>query len=90
MAALAQFERETIVERTNTWIAAACKAGKHVGRRPAITTERWKTARKLLLAVPPTPVVEVAEMLGVARVTVYEHIKKDPELADYRASRKNT
>ena len=88
MAALAEFERETIVERTTAGIAAARKAGKHVGRPPTITPERWKTVRKLLVADPPTPVTEIAKMLGVARVTVYDHIRKDPMLAAYRDSRR--
>lgn len=90
MAALAELERDTIRQRTKAGVDAARAAGKRIGRKPTITPEQWKTARKLLMAEPPTPVVQVAEMLGVTRVTIYEHIKKDAELVEIRKRKRQS
>ena len=88
MAALAEFERDTIRERTKVGVAAARAAGKRIGRKPSISADQWKTARKLLMTEPPTPVTRVAEMLGVTRVTIYQRIKKDEKLMAWRKERK--
>ncbi len=41
MGALAEMERELIVERTSAGLAAAREQGQIGGRRPKLTTEQW-------------------------------------------------
>lgn len=50
MGALAEMERELIVERTRAGIAAARAAGRVGGRRPKLTEEQWAQAGRLLRA----------------------------------------
>lgn len=47
-AALAEFERELISERTKAGMAAAKRAGKHVGRPRKLTAEQVEEARLLI------------------------------------------
>ena len=46
MAALAQFERRLIAERSRAGIAAARKRGKHLGRPADLTPEKVNHARR--------------------------------------------
>jgi DNA invertase Pin-like site-specific DNA recombinase len=48
MAALAQFERSLISERTRAGMAAARKRGKRMGRRRSLSPEQCDDARRLL------------------------------------------
>jgi DNA invertase Pin-like site-specific DNA recombinase len=48
LAALAEFERELISERTSAGMAAAKRRGKHVGRPRKLSAQQIDHARKLL------------------------------------------
>jgi DNA invertase Pin-like site-specific DNA recombinase len=48
MAALAQFERSLISERTRAGMAAARRRGQHVGRRRSLSQAQCEEARELL------------------------------------------
>lgn len=50
MGALAEMERELIVERTRAGLAAARAKGRVGGRRPKLTTEQWAQIGRLLEA----------------------------------------
>jgi DNA invertase Pin-like site-specific DNA recombinase len=50
IAALAEFERALISERTRAGMAAARAAGKQIGRRPSLTPEQCREACRLLNA----------------------------------------
>lgn len=50
MGALAEMERELIVERTRAGLAAARQQGRIGGRRPKLTEEQWAQAGRLLEA----------------------------------------
>ena len=50
MGALAEMERELIVERTRAGLAAARAKGRVGGRRPKLTTEQWAQVGRLLEA----------------------------------------
>ncbi|EBR0010209.1 recombinase family protein, partial [Salmonella enterica subsp. enterica serovar Adelaide] len=50
MGALAEMERELIVERTRAGLAAARAQGRVGGRRPKLTPEQWEQAGRLLAA----------------------------------------
>jgi DNA invertase Pin-like site-specific DNA recombinase len=72
LAALAEFERGRIAERTREGLAAA-KARGRVGGRPKKMTRAKIDAAKTLLAsgIPPA---DVAEQLGVSRATLYKTV----------------
>ncbi|HDT4647872.1 recombinase family protein [Citrobacter portucalensis] len=50
MGALAEMERELIVERTRAGLVAARAKGRIGGRRPKLTPEQWAQAGRLLAA----------------------------------------
>ena len=47
LAQLAEFERATLVERTNAGLAAARKRGTHLGRRFRLTPHQQREARRM-------------------------------------------
>jgi DNA invertase Pin-like site-specific DNA recombinase len=59
MAALAEFERTLISERTRAGMAAARAQGRHMGRRPSLTLEQCAEARRSIEA-GGQPLAEVA------------------------------
>ncbi|MCA8291870.1 recombinase family protein [Burkholderia vietnamiensis] len=62
MAALAQFERALISQRTKAGMAAARQRGTILGRKRALTTQQQSQALKLLETLPAT---EVAKRFNV-------------------------
>jgi DNA invertase Pin-like site-specific DNA recombinase len=78
-AALAEFERELIVERTTAGLASARARGR-AGGRPYVMT-----AAKLRLALatigqPETRIDALCRELGVSRQTLYRHVGPDGSL----------
>ena len=69
MAAMAQMERDLIVERTRAGLAAAKARGRLGGRRAKMTDNKIDAARKLLSN--GTRPKDVAENLGVSVPTLY-------------------
>lgn len=68
IGAVAQFERELMLERQRVGIEAARAEGRYSGR-PATARAKWGEARRLLEeGVGPT---KVAEMLGISMRSVY-------------------
>lgn len=72
-AALAEFERSVIRERTTAGLEAARERGK-VGGRPSMMKEQDIVAAKALLRDTNIPVKEVAKRVGVSLSTLYAHI----------------
>lgn len=72
-AALAEFERSLIRERTIAGLVAARERGARPGRKPALNVDDLAAARALLKDGHLT-VVEVARRLGVATSTLYRHV----------------
>lgn len=71
LAALAEFERARLVERTQAGLAAAKARGRAGGRPSVMTPTRQKAARDLLAGgLSPK---EAARALGVSRSTLYRH-----------------
>jgi len=69
MAAVAQMERDLIIERTRAGLEAARKRGRVGGRKRVMTEEKVNAAKKLLQGgVSPK---EVAKTLGVSVPTLY-------------------
>ncbi|EHO0042729.1 TPA: recombinase family protein [Escherichia coli] len=74
-AALAEFERGLIRERTQPGLAAArARArGRAGGRKPKLDDQQVREI-KALLRDPDIKVAEVARRYGVSRTTLYKHV----------------
>lgn len=72
-AALAEFERELIIERTRAGLTAARARGR-IGGRPAKMTAAKLEWAKSAMSKPDTNVGELCELLGVSRQTLYRHV----------------
>jgi len=72
-AALAEFERELIVERTKAGMAAARARGRHGGRPYKMTAAKLRLAMAAM-GQPETKVGEFCRELGVSRPTLYRHV----------------
>ncbi len=72
-AALAEFERNLIRERTNAGLAAARARGRAGGRKPKLDDQKVREI-KALLRDPNIQVTDVARRYGVSRTTLYKHI----------------
>lgn len=73
-AALAQFEREMMLERQREGIAAAKAAGKYKGRKP---TARAKASEVKRLASMGLGATEIAQELEIGRASVYRALKEN-------------
>jgi DNA invertase Pin-like site-specific DNA recombinase len=71
-AALAEFERSIIRERTRAGLDAAVARGRKGGRPPALSETDYASA-KALLRDPNIPIKEVARRLGVSVSALYTH-----------------
>lgn len=72
-AALSEFERELIRERTKAGLENARRNGR-VGGRPRRATNQKIEMAKVMLSDGRLTVVEVAEELGISSSTLYRHI----------------
>jgi DNA invertase Pin-like site-specific DNA recombinase len=72
-AALAEFERSLIRERTRSRLQAARRRGHVGGRPPALTSQDLAEARALVRD-PEITMEQVAKRLGVAPSTLYRHL----------------
>ncbi|HEY3689678.1 MAG TPA: recombinase family protein [Pseudonocardiaceae bacterium] len=70
LGALAHFERDLIRERTMAGLATAKAAGRTGGRPPKLTERQVEMARQMHASGEHT-ITAIAEVLGVARPTVY-------------------
>lgn len=73
MAALAEFERRLIAERTKAGLAAARARGVRLGRKPKLSPSKLREARRLVRS--GKKVEQVARKFRVSRSTLYSHIK---------------
>jgi DNA invertase Pin-like site-specific DNA recombinase len=72
-AALAEFERELIVERTKAGLASARARGRHGGAPFKMTPAKLRLAMAAM-ASRDTKVGELCAELGVTRQTLYRHV----------------
>lgn len=80
-AALAEFERELIVERTRAGLQAARARGRKGGRRFALTKAQVRLAQAAM-ANRDTSVGELAAELGIKPVTLYRYVGPDGTLRE--------
>ncbi|MES2832476.1 MAG: recombinase family protein [Pseudomonadota bacterium] len=71
-AALAEFERNLIRERTHAGLAAARARGRKGGRKPSLSPQQVREIKALLRDLS-IPVTAIAGRYGVSRTTIYKH-----------------
>ena len=78
-AALAEFERELIIERTKAGLASARARGRSGGRKPKMTAAKLRLAQAAM-GKPETKVSDLCAELGITRQTLYRHVNPKGEL----------
>jgi DNA invertase Pin-like site-specific DNA recombinase len=78
-AALAEFERELISERTKAGLASARARGRKGGAPFKMTTAKLRIAMSAM-GKPETMVNELCKELGITRQTLYRHLAPDGSL----------
>ena len=81
MAAIAEFERDLIRERTMDGLAAARARGRVGGRKPKLSPKQLKVAREMYDAkgqdgIRLHTVAEIAHVLGTTRQTIYRSLER--------------
>jgi DNA invertase Pin-like site-specific DNA recombinase len=79
-AALAEFERDLVRERTSAGLAAAGARGRHGGRPSVLTGHKLQVAREMYVSGQYT-VAAIAKTLGVSRASIYRHLARYPRPA---------
>ena len=80
-AALAEFERDLIAERTKAGLASARARGRKGGARYKMTAAKLRLAMASM-GRPDTHVGDLCKELGVTRQTLYRHVSPSGELRD--------
>jgi DNA invertase Pin-like site-specific DNA recombinase len=75
MAAFAQLERDTMIERTRAGLAAAAANGRKGGRPRKVDDAAAAKARSM--REKGINASDIAKMLGVSRATVYRYLAED-------------
>jgi DNA invertase Pin-like site-specific DNA recombinase len=83
-AALAEFERELIRERTKAGLAAARARGHRGGRRFDLSKAQVRLAQAAMKS-RDTKVSELCRELGVTRATLYRYVDPQGELREHGA-----
>ena len=79
MAAFAQLERDTMIERTRAGLAAAAANGRKGGRPRKVDDADAAKARSL--REKGIAATDIAKMLGVSRATVYRYLSEAAPLS---------
>ncbi len=75
-AAMAEFEREIIRERTHAGLESARARGRKGGRPPGLTKEaQIKAAAAVSLYNQKMPVAEICRILSLSKRTLYKYLK---------------
>jgi hypothetical protein len=95
MAAIAEFERELIVEGTQDGLEAARARGRSGGRPAKLNARQVAQARRMYDDVDAEgsrvhTMTEVAETFGVSRATLYRHLEPAPAGPDAGAAATTT
>ncbi len=83
-AALAEFERALIVERTKAGVAAARARGRNGGAPFKMTASKLRLAQAAM-GKPETKIAPLCRELGVSRQTLYRHVAPDGALREHGA-----
>ncbi|MFA6915352.1 MAG: recombinase family protein [Parachlamydiales bacterium] len=80
-AALAEFERDLIIERTNAGLAAARARGRMGGRPRKVDSATLRMAMAAM-SDPKSIAIEVAKKLNITTVTLYTYVNSDGSLKE--------
>ena len=83
-AALAEFERALIVERTKAGIAAARARGRNRGAPFKMTAAKLRLAQTAM-GQPETKIAPLCCELGISRQTLYRHVSPNGVLREHGA-----
>jgi DNA invertase Pin-like site-specific DNA recombinase len=75
VAALAEFERDLVRERTSAGLAAARARGRRGGRPSVLTGHKLQVAQEMYRSGQYT-VAAIAKTLGVSRASIYRHLPR--------------
>jgi DNA invertase Pin-like site-specific DNA recombinase len=75
-AALAEFERDLVAERTRAGLAAARARGRRGGRPYKMTAAKLRLIQAAI-AKPETRIGDLCRELGISRQTLYRHVGPD-------------
>lgn len=78
-AALAEFERNLIRERTNAGLAAARARGKLGGRKKSLNAKERKRAVEMYQRKNQT-VKQICEMMNITKPTLYAYIREEQKI----------
>ena len=81
-AALAEFERELIRERTVTGLKSARARGRKGGRKFALSKAQVRLAQSEM-ASRDTSVADLCRELGIGRVTLYRYVDPKGRLREH-------
>ncbi len=81
-AALAEFERELISERTRAGLASARARGRFGGRKFQLTKHQIRMAQSSMKN-RDTSVADLCKELGITRQTLYRYVGPEGQLRDY-------
>ena len=81
-AALAEFERELISERTRAGLASARARGRFGGRKFQLTKNQIRMAQASMKN-KDTSVSDLCKELGISRQTLYRYVGPEGQLRDY-------
>jgi DNA invertase Pin-like site-specific DNA recombinase len=73
IAAFAQLERDTMIERTTAGLAAAARSDRRGGRPRKVNDANAAKARAMRAKNVSVP--EIGRMLGVSRATIYRQLE---------------
>lgn len=80
-AALSEFEREMIRERTIAGLESARKRGRNGGRPYKMTAAKLRLAM-VSLGKPETKIIPLCKELGITKQTLYRHVSPTGELRE--------
>lgn len=72
LGAVAELERNLILERQREGIALAKMHGKYKGGQPKLTAQQVEEIKALI--TNRTPITQIAKQYGISRRTVYNYI----------------
>jgi DNA invertase Pin-like site-specific DNA recombinase len=78
LSAIAQMERDVLIERTKAGLKIARSNGKQPGPKKTLTRTQIQHIR-ILLNDPNTTLADIAEQYGVHRTTIYRALKNETE-----------
>ena len=78
-AAMAELQREIIVENTQAGLRAARARGKFGGRKPALSSDQVQMASNLIKD-KDIPIQQICETLKVSRSTLYRYVSPEGQI----------